>query len=81
MEISIVSAQIIRARESVEGLLGDEPSETEHDQISEALDALLRAEASICSVLMERSTRLGKCLSPHGIPRSNQLKGPQEFIS
>ena len=43
MEISMVRAQVIRARESVEALLAEESNVKELDQISEALDALHRA--------------------------------------
>jgi len=72
VEISIVRAQVIRARESVEALLAEESNVKELDQISEALDALHRAEACIYGVLIERSAGLGQCLPP----LTNQLTHP-----
>ena len=68
MEISIVRAQVVRARESVEALLAEESNVKELDQIAEALDALQRAEACIYGVLMERSAGLGQCLPPLANP-------------
>ena len=68
MEISIVRAQVIRAKESVEALLAEESNVKELDQIAEALDALQRAEACIYGVLMERSAGLGQCLPPLANP-------------
>ena len=68
MEISIVRAQVILARESVEALLAEESNVKELDQSAEALDALQRAEACIYGVLMERSAGLGQCLPPLANP-------------
>ena len=50
MEVSIVRAQVVRARESVEFFLAEEPDAEELDQIAEALEALQRAEACIYAV-------------------------------
>ena len=72
MEISIVRAQVILARESVEVLLAEESNVKELDQIAEALDALQRAEACIYGVLMERSAGLGQCLPPLTNPLAHQ---------
>jgi len=76
VEISIVRAQVIRARESVEALLAEESNVKELDQIAEALDALQRAEACIYGLLIERSAGLGQCLPPLANPLTNPLTHP-----
>ena len=71
MEISIVLSQVLRAQESVELLLAEEVHGKHFSQISEALEALQRAETCIYEVLKERSAVLGQCMTtPSYTPKS-----------
>ena len=63
MEISIVLSQVLRAQESVELLLVEEAHGKHFSQISEALEALQRAEMCIYEVLKERSAVLGQSMT------------------
>ena len=74
MEVSIVRAQVVRARESVEFFLAEEPDAEELDQIAEALEALQRAEACIYAVIIRRSAGLGQCMTPLTNPPQSKLE-------
>ena len=72
MEISIALSQVRRAQESVESLLAEEADDKQLSQISEALQALQRAEICIFDVLRARSAGLGQCLSPQSYALENR---------